>query len=193
MQEKEIWKDIGGYEGMYQVSSFGRVKSLERKSQNTKRHIKEHFIKQFDDTNGYLRFSMFKNKKKVTLSIHRIVAETFIPNPNNYPCVNHKDGNKQNNCIENLEWCTYKYNTEHAWKTGLAKPKYNGYGVRAERIIQYNLENIPIAIYMSCRMASKINNISYKNISECVRGKSKTAGGYKWKFLKKGINIWDMI
>lgn len=143
--------------------------------------------------NGYLQFSLFKNHKKYNFRTHRVLAETFISNPNNYPVVNHIDGNKLNNNINNLEWCSYKYNTQHAWKMRLSKPKYNGYGVRAEKIIQYDINNIPIAIYMSSRMAAKINNISYKSISECVNGRSKTAGGYKWSLLKKGDNIWDMI
>ena len=114
----EIWKDIKGYEGLYQISNLGRVKSLPR--QKTKGGI----LKQF--STEYLVVSMVENGKIKKIKVHRLVAETFIPNPNNLPQVNHIDGNKFNNNMNNLEWVTSKENIIHANIMGLKKYKYKG-------------------------------------------------------------------
>lgn len=118
----EIWKDIKGYEGYYQVSNFGRVKSLARVvigKNNRKYDIKEKIVKSRIHQNGYLFVHLCKNGKKKHLSIHRLLAQAFIPNLENKPEVNHKDGNKENNRVENLEWATSKENVHHAFRTGL--------------------------------------------------------------------------
>lgn len=98
---KEIWKDVVGYEGLYQVSNLGRVKSLFRYKK---------ILKQFEDNKGYLRVTLYKNNKSKSIKVHKLVAEAFIPNPNNYDCINHKDENKTNNRVENLEFCSFYYN-----------------------------------------------------------------------------------
>lgn len=109
---EEIWKDIKGYEGLYQISNLGRIKSLPRKYKN--RAIKKEFIKSMSITpKGYLRVGLSKNNIIAYYSPHRLVAEAFIPNYNNKPCVNHKDCNPSNNVVENLEWCTYKENNSY--------------------------------------------------------------------------------
>ena len=109
------WKDILGYEGKYQVSTKGEVYS----------EISGKILKQFyrgsRPDNKYLVINLCENNKQKTVSVHRLVAQAFIPNPNNLPCVNHIDGNKDNNCVENLEWCTYSENNYHAFRTGLKK------------------------------------------------------------------------
>ena len=111
----EEWRDIKGYEGAYQVSSYGRIRSLdrivERKTGNYKH--KGRILKQNDDTHGYLKVNLTKHDKKKTFKVHRLVAQAFIPNPNNYTVINHKDENKTNNKVENLEWCTSKYNNNY--------------------------------------------------------------------------------
>ena len=119
---KEIWKDIKGYEGYYQISSLGRVKSLNR----TKKHsynsialLKEKYLKP-QSANGYKFVRLCKGNNVKMKIVHRLVAEAFIPNPNNYKEINHKDENKSNNNISNLEWCTHKYNIN--------------YGTRNERV-----------------------------------------------------------
>ena len=101
----EIWKDILGYEGLYQVSNYGRVRSL--------KYGKEKILKQQINTDGYLHIDLYKNKKRKNYNVHRLVTIAFLENPNNYPQVNHKDENKQNNHIDNLEWCDYKYNCNY--------------------------------------------------------------------------------
>ncbi len=124
---KEIWKDIVGFEGYYQVSNFGNVKSLERKCKalgNKLRTVPSKAKAVTIDRYGYPKVSLDKDGHSYYFTIHRLVAQTFIPNPENKPQVNHIDGNKQNNCVENLEWCTAKENTDHSWKMGLQKIKH---------------------------------------------------------------------
>ena len=119
----EEWKDIKGFEGVYQISSEGKVKSLERycKSKNGSVRLKKELIlKPFMNTNGYCFVVLRLNNEYKTKSIHRLVAETFIPNPDNLPCVNHKDEVKSNNSVSNLEWCSVAYN--------------NSYGSRCDRV-----------------------------------------------------------
>ena len=125
---KEIWKDIPEYEGLYQASNLGKIKSLKRitkKEYRNNRIVKERIMKGTKNQDGYLKVH-FKNKEKNIdkgLFIHRLVAKAFIPNPDNLPQINHIDGNKLNNKVENLEWCTNLYNQQHAWKNGLHKAK----------------------------------------------------------------------
>ncbi len=104
---KEIWKDIEGYEGLYQVSNLGDVRSLKYAGGNKVKILKQ------GNVNGYKRVSLHKNNKQKNYFVHRLVAMTFIPNPNNLPLVNHKDENKTNNSVDNLEWCTQKYNINY--------------------------------------------------------------------------------
>lgn len=113
----EIWKDVEGYEGIYKVSSLGNVKKL-----NYKNSGKEQNISLCNDADGYLLVNLRLNNKSKSKRVHRLVAQAFIPNPDNKPQVNHIDGDKQNNKIENLEWVTPLENNKHAWDTGLKKP-----------------------------------------------------------------------
>ena len=116
---EEEFRDVKGYEGLYQVSNIGRVKSLGNGNSTCPYFLKERILSTTKRRN-YLAVTLSKQGKRKMYSLHRLVAETFIPNPNNYPCVNHLDENKQNNSVDNLEWCTYKYNCN--------------YGTRNERI-----------------------------------------------------------
>lgn len=117
----EIWKDIKGQEGRYLISNIGRVKTFVQACKSNKDGI----LKNGVDTGGYFIIKLYTNGKGTTTKIHRLVAETFIENPNNLPQVNHKDGNKQNNNVDNLEWCTPLENAKHSWDIGLSK-KYFG-------------------------------------------------------------------
>ena len=107
---QEIWKDVKGFEGKYKVSNLGNIYSIK----------KDIIISPTYNHKGYLRVSLY-NKKQYILTIHRLVAKAFIPNPKNLPQVNHKDGNKTNNCVENLEWCDNSYNIKEAYRLGLKK------------------------------------------------------------------------
>ena len=121
---QEIWKDIKGFEGLYQVSNLGRVKSLTRKVKtfNGFRTSKGQLLKPLKTNRGYYRVDLKQKQKNKYVSIHRLVSEAFVPNPNNYRIVNHKDSNQANNNADNLEWCTQSYNVKYAYKYGNAKP-----------------------------------------------------------------------
>lgn len=136
--EKEVWKDIIGYEGKYQISNYGRVKSLprEKKVGYVNTYITpEIILKTYKSKKGYLNITLSKNGKCIDKRNHILVAQHFIPNPNNKPQVNHKDGNKLNNNVENLEWVTNDENIQHAWKLGL-------YKLKIERLGELNVNNI---------------------------------------------------
>lgn len=122
---KEIWKDIEGFEGYYQVSNYGQVKSLDRYIECTNgdihytRHVPERILRQQLDCDGYYRINLIRSNHEKGFGVHRLVAQAFVPNPENKPTVNHIDGNKQNNHVSNLEWATYQEQNDHAVKLGL--------------------------------------------------------------------------
>ena len=139
---KEVWKDIAGYEGYYQVSNWGRVKSMERlitytnsKAITSHFPVKERIISQKTDRYGYQKVSLKKDKARKLCSVHRLVAQAFIDNPDNLPLVNHKDENRGNNNAMNLEWCTNKYNLNYGnARERMAKAKRGYYArLRAEK------------------------------------------------------------
>lgn len=191
--EEEIWKDIKGYEGLYQISNFGNVKSLNRinKFYSNKtgdiisRKIKGKILKS-SESNHYLAVSLSNGKKIKTYRIHRLVAEHFVLNPNNYTEINHKDENKHNNKMDNLEWCAVSYN--------------NNYGTRKERLRKYHQE---ISKSVDCLQNGKLIKrfksvrdaaecVNSKNIysaitaiNHCVNGRKKSAYGFQWAYPSK--------
>lgn len=168
--KEEIWKDIEDYEGLYQVSSFGKIKSLPRNTTIKKARI----LKPSIDKDGYYKVPLSKNGIIKRCFVHRLVAQTFLENKNNYPVVNHKDENKQNNNVDNLEFCSIKYNTN-----------YNGANFRRalkKRKAIYQIKNgIVIKKWDSATTASKKLKISRGNIVSCLYKNRKTAGGYQWE------------
>lgn len=136
------WKPVKGYEGLYEVSDTGLIKALYKRVDTGKCHREwvEHILHTAEDSFGYLRTSLAKNGVNRTVKVHRIVAETFIPNPNNLPQVNHIDGNKQNNRVGNLEWCTQSQNMKHACQMGLKSLK--GEKNPAHKLIKGDVEFI---------------------------------------------------
>lgn len=184
---EEEWKDIKGYEGLYQISNLGRVKSLERKANHVsgKRNVTERFIKPNTCT-SYKSVCLSKKGIGKRYPIHRLVAFHFIPNPNNYPCINHKDCDKYNNKDTNLEWCDYSYNPKHAYFHNLrSSPNLNKFGKEnhtSKKVVQYTINGHKIGEYGSTREAGRITGINQSCISACARGKRKTSGGYIWKY-----------
>lgn len=186
--ETEIWKEIKGYEGLFAVSNLGRVKSLARRVSNHTNSIykPERIIKHQFNHKGYpvVRLSGMGKAKK-TFSIHRLVAKSFIPNPENKPQVNHIDGNKQNNHVKNLEWCTNQENQIHAVKMGLNDHSKYESGRPKRKVNQIDISTGKIIkTFNSIADASRVFHTS--NIGECCRGKygRKTVCGYKWEFAK---------
>ena len=151
----EVWKNIDGYEGKYQISNLGRVKSLQRWS-GTKYYNREQILNNYvNKKNGYVYVYLTKNNKSKNIRLHKIVADAFIPNPNNLPQINHKDGNKQNNCFENLEWCSCSYNI---------KDMYRRHG-------KYENDKIIIDKYKalkSCSKVGKLFGLSGENIRQIL-------------------------
>lgn len=133
-------------------------------------------------SNGYFRISLYPGNK--LQSLHRLLAETFIPNPKSRRCVNHIDGNKLNNDLINLEWVTYSENHHHAYRIGL-KEYSDKSGVPRRAVLQYDLEGNFIAEYKSISEANRSTSTSAGNICQCCKSKLKTAGGYKWKYKEK--------
>jgi hypothetical protein len=174
---EEEWRDIVGYEGLYQVSNLGRVKSLFR----YKKLLKPRIMQQ------YYSVCLWKDKKPKHMRVHRLVGMAFIPNPNDYPCINHKDENKLNNCVDNLEWCTHKYNAN--------------YGTRIERSVKHRpMENIrkPVLQILNGKVINRFESEvaageyigsrkAYANIGSVCLGRKHfhTAYGYVWKFAEE--------
>lgn len=184
--ETEIWKEIPRYNGAYLISNFGNMKSTERYCYHGDKPwlVKERLLSKVVGHTGYIEYQVTYNKKHRSEKAHRLVAEAFIPNPENKPQVNHIDGNKQNNRVENLEWCTNGENSKHAFRTGLNHANYTPSNSR--KILQINKDtNEIIAKYPSINAALRHFNLPITkraNIVECCKGKQKTGYGYKWKY-----------
>lgn len=178
--KKEIWRPIKGYEGWYEVSSYGNVRSLDRlviHSEGRKRLWKGKIMKLCHLNNGYLNIELSKNCVKKHHSIHRLVAEAFIPNPDNLPIVNHKDENPNNNHVSNLEWCTRSYNINYGTRNEKVAVKLSKPVFQIDKIT-----NEVITEYPSAAEAVRQTGFNYKHISACCNGKRKTAGGFKWQY-----------
>lgn len=179
----EVWKDMQGYEGLYQISNLGRIKSLSKKVKNKNgyRTTKEKIMKNILSNNGYLQTTLRKGKRPKSFLIHRLVAEAFIPNPNKYKCVNHKDENKLNNNVNNLEWCTREYNNNygtHNKKVKETKQKKYGKAVK-----QITLDGKIIETFSCIREAHRKTNVGRKEITNVCLKKYKQAGGYRWEYV----------
>jgi hypothetical protein len=180
--DNEIWKDINNFEGLYQISNNGKVKKLRRNSKSKNQFSNKEMILKPDINNAnYARVTLWLNKKRTRKFIHRLVAEHFISNPNNLPQVNHIDGNKLNNNVNNLEWVTNSDNIKHAIENKLLIiDKSNIHEKR--KVTQLDLNGNIIKQYNSITEAERDTGISH--ISGVCRGKRKTAGGFKWKYIK---------
>lgn len=184
----EIWKDIDGYEGLYQVSNKGRVKSLDKQSWNG--HVfflKKGKIRSLCNSNGYQNVSLSDSDTiKTTHYVHRLVASAFLPNPNNYPCVNHKDENKKNNTAENLEWCTHLYNVTYGTKIerSVANTDYQARDAKRKvKILQYTLKGELIKEWDSATDIQRLTGLKRGAILQSCTGKTSNSYGYIWRYL----------
>lgn len=177
----EIWKDIDGYEGSYQISNYGRVKSVERRSKKSNgllMLVKERICKQYS-CRGYMYVCLSKDGEQHKKKVHRLVASSFIPNPNNHPDVNHKDEILSNNNVSNLEWCTKEYNRHYG--TGLLRMKQTlrkKYGVP---IIRYTINGNETKRY-ECGIDIIQDGFDRRAVYRCCKDNNRTHKGYKWKF-----------
>ena len=163
----EIWRDIDGYEGLYQISNKGRVKSL--------KYGKERILKPILKSLGYYSIILCNYGVMKQFQLHRLVAQAFIPNPNKLPEINHRDENNKNNCVENLEWCNRRYNIN--------------YGTRNERvskkILQYSRSGDFIREWKSAAEVKRVLDINNSNIIQCCKGKRKSSGGFIWIYKEE--------
>lgn len=164
MNNREVWKNVVGYEGYYDVSNLGRVKRLETEHMLTPQEMR-----------GYYKVGLCVYSELKYFYIHRLVAEAFIPNPDNLPCINHKDESRNNNCADNLEWCTHKYNMTY----GTIQQRISD--TQNKPIIQKTKDGKEVGSFKSALQVEKELGINYSNIRQCVRGNRKSAGGFLWE------------
>ena len=172
--ESEIWKSLPGVPGV-EISTFGRVRILDRvvSIENMTRFIKGRISKQYDNTHGYLIVSIPIDGKWTNKKVHRLVAQTFIPNLDNLPQVNHKNCDRADNRVENLEWCTRSYNMKYKEKFGISQTKAAGHPVLA-----INLETLEVSRFESQSKAGRVLGAKRPNINAVIKGRLKHTGGF---------------
>ena len=179
MTDIEIWRtaiyDDVVYEGLYQVSNLGRIKSL-----NYRRTGKERVMTPVEDKNGYFKVGLWKNGEYKRCLVHRLVAFVFLPNPENLSEINHIDENKENNRVENLEWCDRKYNNNYgSHNERNAKARING--KLSKRVLQLTLTGDLIKEWESTNECRR-NGFSQSAVAACCRGERKSHKGFRWKY-----------
>lgn len=190
---EEIWRPVVNYEGLYEVSSLGRVRSLGFDIYHPSK-----FLKMRANNKKYFYVDLHKNKTAVRFLVHRLVAIAFIPNPDNLPCVNHKDCNPQNNCVENLEWVTHQQNMNYPPTRKRLSEAHKGlmlnYPGFSKPVVQYSKQWVLIATYPSASEAARQTGIKRGDIQKCAsqipqydKRRNKyyirpTAGGYIWRY-----------
>ena len=174
--KEEIWKDIKGYEGLYMVSNMGRVKSLERTVRNGRgyRIVAERILKAKKNNCGYLQVQLYKEGKDKWYYVHVLVATAFLENPMGYKEINHIDENKQNNCMENLEYCSRSYNVNYGTGSKRSAEK------RSKSVFSVDKESGLIMWWQSASEAGRIMGIAQNNICACCKGRGKSVGGHYW-------------
>lgn len=175
MTANEVWKEIPNYEGLYAISNLGNIKRLAHKRCDRNQLMKEKHLKvTYPKNNKYPYVTLCKHGICKSQLLHRLMAMAFIPNPNNYPCINHIDGNKQNNSLVNLEWCTYSHNNKEACRLGLNKGT-------SKVVYQYDLKGNFIKAWKSGRLAEQ--SLGIKHVADCCNGKRSQSGNFKWSYL----------
>lgn len=177
----EEWKDIEGYEGLYQISSEGRVKSLERfrkGKHNSLVFVNEKILKGVKDKDDYLKVILYKEGKVKTHKIHRLVASAFLPNPDNLLEINHIDENKQNNCLDNLEFCDRSYNINFGSRTERMAKSHS------KPVLQFTKEMEFVRKWESGTQVQRELGFYGTSITKCCKGKLKSAYGFVWGYEK---------
>lgn len=170
-----MWKEIPGFEGLYEVSTDGLVRSMDRISPHG-HHLKGKVLKQMTHNKGYLQVSLCKDGVVHQMLVHRLVAQVFIPNPKGLDFINHKDEDKSNNFVGNLEWCTQHYNNTYNGKMEkLAE-------LKQKPVVQMNLDGSEVARFKSAAHAARSLNFDKARINHCCRGEAKTHHGFTWKY-----------
>ena len=170
----ETWKAIDCYEGLYEVSDLGRIKSL--------KYGKEKILK-LRNNNGYLMVCLYKDGNAKQLYVHRIVAEAFIPNPQGLETVNHKDEDKTNNVASNLEWMSIRDNLNYGTHNKRMTETQINDKNKSKAVQMFDRQGNLLAIFPSTREAWRVTGIASPHISTCCKGKLKSAGGYVWKYF----------
>lgn len=211
MEQKEIWKDIPDYEGYYQVSNLGRVKGVERfvKQGLAIRHVKERFLKVYRGWQGYSCVTLCKDKKSKPVPLHRLIAEAFIPNPDNKPEIDHINTIRTDFRLENLRWVTHSENmrnpitkklvdvnarSKDAIRKGVKSKILRKRKTAPKRVYQFNLKGEFIAEYESAREASRVTGVTAMTIAEVSRGGLRgrqSCGGYLWSRSKDIIPVYE--
>ena len=186
---EEVWRDIEGYEGLYQVSSEGRIKSLKRtiiKKDGRKQTVKERILKGTPDKDGYLKIGLYCGTvKQKWFQVHRLVGEAFIQNPDEKPQINHINEIKTDNRACNLEWCTMRENVNH----GTAKER--SAKARSKPVGQYTLDGELVKIWASTVEVERQTGFRHGNICKAANGKIKQVYGFRWKYVERKEKIID--
>ena len=161
------WRPVKDYEDLYEVSNTGEVRRI------IPRYSHVETLKQSSSSKGYKLVCLCRNGVQKTMSVHRLVATAFIPNPESFPCVNHIDENKGNNIVSNLEWCTYTHNNTHGHRLEKSAAK------RGKPVLCIETG----VVYQSAFAAQRATGIHQSNISQCCNGTRKTTGKMHWSFV----------
>ena len=182
----EEWRPVIGYYGLYEASNMGRVRALKWHRGNI-----THILKPCKDSSGYYQVALYKDGTRKLKMVHRLVAEAFIPNPNNYPCINHKDYDTTNNCVDNLEWCSYSYNNNYGNGPQKRRNTLLNRKDHSKPVCQYSLDGKLIKTYPSIKEAARQINGNEGTISSLCNNYKwrRTYKNFKWGFEKERVTV----
>lgn len=178
----EIWKPVKGFEGLYEVSNLGRVRTFHPKENNI-------ILKPYITPNGYEQICLYSGKARKKMYVHRVVAMEFVENPENLPQVNHKDENKQNNAAANLEWVSSAQNLQYGSRLLKQKETFKKNGKLLKSVDCYSLNGDLLHTFNSCKEAAEATGANASAITQCCKGnpRCRTSGGYVWKYHEGGV------
>ena len=185
-KENEIWKSIKDFEGLYEVSNYGRIRRISYNNLNYKHKVDlPYYIKCRYDKDGYVRYTLCNGDKIKQVFAHREVAKAFIPNPNNYPVINHKDCNIKNNNVENLEWCSITYNNRYIKKMGRTNYCYGKKHPNSKVVLQYDKNGNFIREFESTGEVQRVLGITSSQVRACCNPQTRTKTVHNFIFKYK--------